>query len=365
MKIPIFRLNFSKSFIKNYNFLSKKIFLSKSISDGDVTRKFEIMFARKNESKYALAVNSCTSALEIAFRAINVKNKEVIIPTNTFFGTAIPINRAGGRIVLCDNEKDSPEISFEDIKKKITKNTIAICIVHVGGIIYSRIRELVKLCKTKRIFLIEDSAHAHFSNIYGVSAGNFGDIGCFSFFPTKVMTTGEGGMIVTSNLNLYRKMNSIKNFGRSKNPLILNNDGSNFKISEFSSALGILELSRVDSRIRKRTILNNIYINKLKNNKNFEVLRQKSGKCSNYKCIVKSKIPSNIIEKKLKKSGISLTGMVWQVPIHRQKLDYLRSNNNFKNCDHFSKFHFCLPNYPELSIKEAISICNLLNKYFS
>jgi len=365
MKIPIFRLNFSKSFIKNYNFLSKKIFLSKSISDGDVTRKFEIMFARKNESKYALAVNSCTSALEIAFRAINIKNKEVIIPTNTFFGTAIPINRAGGRIGLCDNEKDSPEISFEDIKKKITIYTIAICIVHVGGIIYSRIRELVKLCKTKRIFLIEDSAHAHFSNIYGVSAGNFGDIGCFSFFPTKVMTTGEGGMIVTSNLNLYRKMNSIKNFGRSKNPLILNNDGSNFKISEFSSALGILELSRVDSRIRKRTILNNIYINKLRNNKNFEVLRQKSGKCSNYKCIVKSKIQSNIIEKKLKKSGISLTGMVWQAPIHTQKLDYLRSKNNFKNCDHFSKFHFCLPNYPELSIKEAISICNLLNKYFS
>lgn len=364
MKIPIFRLNFSKKFIKNYNFLSKKIFLSKSISDGDVTRKFEILFAKKNESKYTLAVNSCTSALEIAFRAINVKNKEVIIPTNTFFGTAIPINRAGGKIVLCDNETASPEISFEDIKKKITKKTIAICIVHVGGIIYSRIRELVKLCKTKGIFLIEDCAHAHFSNIDGVSAGNYGDIGCFSFFPTKVMTTGEGGMIVTSNLNLYRKMNSIKNFGRSKNPLILKNDGSNFKISEFSSALGILELSRVDGRIRKRTVLNNIYFNKLKNNKNFEVLRQKSGKCSNYKCIVKSKIHSNIIERKLKKFGISLTGMVWQVPIHRQKLDYLRSKNNFKNYDHFSKFHFCLPNYPELSIKEAIAICNLLNKYF-
>ena len=234
--------------------------------------------------------------------------------------------------------------------------------VHVGGIIHSEIIGIRKFCKKNKIYLIEDAAHAHFSkNFY--NAGNFGDIGCFSFFPTKVMTTGEGGMIVTNNYSLYKKMKSLKNFGRSSNPLILNNIGMNYKISEFNSSLGMLELDQVDSRIKKRNNLVHLYDSEL-SKENFEVLLQKEGLSCHYKCIVKTSIPYVRIKNKLNKNGISLTGKVWEMPIHKQNI-FIKNNLidklSFKNAENFAKEHFCPPNYPELKLQEAEKICRILN----
>jgi dTDP-4-amino-4,6-dideoxygalactose transaminase len=362
MKIPIFKLKFEKKLIKDFQINLTKILNSNSISDGSITRSFEKNFAKKNNSKFALAVSSGTSALEIAFEAINIENYEVIVPTNTFFGTILPIIKARGIIKLCDSRNNSPEISFEEIKSKVSKKTKAICVVHVGGIIHHEIMEIRNFCKKNKIYLVEDAAHAHFSqNKY--NAGNFGDIGCFSFFPTKVMTTGEGGMIVTNNFLLYEKMKSLKNFGRSTDPLILKNIGSNSKISEFNSCLGLLELNRVDSRIKKRNDLVQFYHSNLSRDK-FEVLLQNEGTSCYYKCIVRTSIPYLRIKNNLNKNGVSLTGKVWEIPIHKQNIllkNNLIKNINFKNAENFTKEHFCLPNYPELQFKEAEKICKLLN----
>ena len=151
MKIPIFKLNFEKKFIKNFQNDLTKILNSDSISEGSVTRNFEKSFAKKNNSKYAIAVSSGTAALQVAFEAIDIENFEVIVPTNTFFGTVLPIIKAGGVIKLCDSRHDSPEVSFNEIKSKVTKKTKAICVVHVGGIIHSEILEIRNFCKKKKI----------------------------------------------------------------------------------------------------------------------------------------------------------------------------------------------------------------------
>ena len=362
--IPIFKLEFEKKLQKKYNSLSNKIFNSKSLSEGSFVSKFENNFSKLVHSKYSIAVSNGTAALEIAFGAINIKNREVIVPTNTFFATIIAIIKAGGKPVLCDNEKFSPDISIEEIKKKITKKTKAVCIVHVGGIISKSISNLVKICKRKKIFLIEDSAHAHGSYINkNLYAGSIGDIGCFSFYPTKVMTTGEGGMITTNNKKLYSIMSSYKNFGRGSNPQIINFIGSNYKISEFTAILGILELERIKKRIKKRNQIVMRYIKNLKNNKNYEVILQKNGVCSYYKCIIKTKINAKIIEKYCKKNKINLTGQVWKIPVHKQKvfLKYTKKKK-FNNADHFSEHHICPPNYPELTFKEIDYVSSILNK---
>ena len=184
-KIPIFKLKFEKKFQNKFNSLSKKIFNSKALSEGRFVSKFEKNFSRFVNSKYSIAVTNGTSALEIAFRTINIKNQEVLVPTNTFFATIIAIIKAGGIPVLCDNKVDSPDISIKEISKKITKKTKAICVVHVGGIISDEIENLVKLCNKKKLFLIEDAAHAHGSYLNKkLHAGTIGDIGCFSFYPT-------------------------------------------------------------------------------------------------------------------------------------------------------------------------------------
>ena len=233
----------------------------------------------------------------------------------------------------------------------------------MGGIIHSEILEIRNFCKKNKIYLIEDAAHAHFSKNL-LNAGNFGDIGCFSFFPTKVMTTGEGGMLVTNNSYLYKKMKSLKNFGRSSNPLILKNIGANYKISEFNSCLGIMELSRINSRIKKRNELVKLYHTQLSKDK-YEVLLQNGGSSSYYKCIVKTRLSYQKIKEKLNEKGVSLTGKVWEIPIHKQKIfleKKLIRKTNFINATNFAKNHFCPPNYPELKFGEAEKICKILNR---
>ncbi|MDA9615681.1 DegT/DnrJ/EryC1/StrS family aminotransferase [Candidatus Pelagibacter sp.] len=363
-KIPIFKLKFEKKFQNKFNSLSKKIFNSKALSEGRFVSKFEKNFSRFVNSKYSIAVTNGTSALEIAFRTINIKNQEVLVPTNTFFATIIAIIKAGGIPVLCDNKVDSPDISIKEISKKITKKTKAICVVHVGGIISDEIENLVKLCNKKKLFLIEDAAHAHGSYLNKkLHAGTIGDIGCFSFYPTKVMTTGEGGMITTNNKKLFKQMNSYKNFGRGSNPNLIDFYGFNYKISEFTAILGILELKRIQKRIQKRKELVMRYFKNLKNNNKYSVIVQSKGRSSYYKCIIKTKIRSEIIEKFCKRNGIQLTGKVWNIPIHKQNVfkKYL-NKDKFLNAEKFSEYHICPPNYPELTLGDIDYVCSILNK---
>tara|TARA_B100000686_G_scaffold341462_1_gene418882 strand:+ start:80 stop:1180 length:1101 start_codon:yes stop_codon:yes gene_type:complete len=362
--IPIFKLEFDKKFQNRYNNLSKKIFNSKSLSEGMFVSNFEKKFSKFVHAKYSIAVSNGTAALEIAFRTINISNKEVIVPTNTFFATIIAIIKAGGKPVFCDNKPNSPEMDIKEIKNKITKKTKAICIVHVGGIISNDCSNIVKICKKKKIYLIEDAAHAHGSFLNkDLYAGTIGDIGCFSFYPTKVMTTGEGGMITTNNKKFYEKMNSFKNFGRGKNPNFINFLGSNNKISEFTAIFGLLELERIKKRINKRKKIVMRYLEKLKYNDDYEVIIQNKGRCSYYKCMIKTKLNSKIIEKYCKKNGIQLTGKVWDTPIHKQNVfqKYVK-RNNLKNSEKFSKYHICPPNYPELTFDEIDYVCSILNK---
>ena len=158
-------------------------------------------------------------------------------------------------------------------------------------------------------------------------------------------------------------MSSYKNFGRGPNPQIINFLGSNYKISEFTAILGILELKRINKRINKRKDIVMRYFKNLKNNKKYDVIVQKRGRSSYYKCIIKTKVQSKIIEKYCKRNGIQLTGKVWNIPIHQQKVfkKYI-NKGSFKNAEKFSKYHICPPNYPELTFDDIDYVCSILNK---
>ena len=182
----------------------------------------------------------------MALKALNVKGKNVLMPSNTFFATSVAVTNAGGIIELLDMEPESFSISLKDLESKITPEIGAVIIVHIGGIISHDISKIVELCKKNNVPLVEDAAHAHFSLKGTHRAGVIGDVGTFSFFPTKVMTTGEGGMITTNKKELYEKMKSLKNFGRhiDDGGIIVNPEGSNFKINEFTGLLNVIEFIR-------------------------------------------------------------------------------------------------------------------------
>ena len=365
--IPIFRLKFS--FLFKLKFLRGAwdiLSSDRPLGESKYVKEFETKFSKLVGSQYSVACSNGTTAIELALKSIDIKGKKVVCPSNTFFATTVAIENAGGEVVLVDCEKETFSISYNHLKKIISEQEIgAVVIVHIGGIISKDISKIVSLCKKNNIPLIEDAAHAQTSQTLSYTAGTIGDIACFSFFPTKVMTTGEGGMITTNNKEYYEKIKSLKNFGRDNQNagIIVNPDGNNFKVHEFTGLMGSLECDRVISRVERRNILLNRYVENLSDS-NFKVIKQNEGRCSYYKCIVLSPYNTDELKQFCKEHNISLTGEVYKIPVHQQPLYSEKFDaSHLKNTNYIANKHICPPLYPELSETEVDFICDVLKKF--
>jgi perosamine synthetase len=231
------------------------------LSMGDNVKEFESSFAAYTGSQGAVATNSCSSALEISLNALGVgSGDEVIVPVQTFIATGSSVVRAGAKPIFCDINKNLL-IDFDDLKNKITKFTKAVVIVHFAGLIHEDIINIRKFLNKKGIFLIEDAAHAAGSSLNGVKAGNFGDLSCFSFFSTKNMTTGEGGMIISNDGELLKLCSSIRNRGLDLDSPLEQfiNIGSNNRMTEIQALLGIYQLNRLEEFNLRRNRIAEIY----------------------------------------------------------------------------------------------------------
>jgi perosamine synthetase len=365
--IPIFRLKFSLGFKLKFLRGAWDILSSdRPLGESKYVKEFETKFANLVGSKYAVACSNGTTAIELALKTIDVAGKKVVCPSNTFFATTVAINNAGAEVVLADCEKETFSISYNHLKKIISEDKIAaVVIVHIGGIISKDIAKIVSLCKKHNIPLIEDAAHAQGSQTLNFTAGTIGDIACFSFFPTKVMTTGEGGMVTTNNKKYFEKIKSLKNFGRDNQNagIIINSQGNNFKVHEFTGLMGSLECDRVLARVAKRTSLLDRYMQNLEGT-SFKVINQKEGRCSYYKCILLFPYNTDDLKQYCKDHSISLTGEVYRIPVHKQPL-YADSFDatQLKNTNYIANKHICPPLYPELSLKEVDYICEVLKKF--
>jgi len=239
---------------------------SKWLSMGEVTRTFEREFARYLGVKYAFAVSSGTAALHIACRALNIQSgDEVIIPSLTFVATANAVLYCGAKPVFADIEStDYPNISPEDVLNKITNKTKAIIVVHYGGY-PCRMKDILEIAEDYRLNVIEDAAHAVGAEVSNKKCGTIGDVGCFSFFANKNLVTGEGGMIVTENDKLAEKIRILRSHGMTT----LTWDryrghahiydvielGYNYRINEMESALGIVQLKKLEKNNSKREFI--------------------------------------------------------------------------------------------------------------
>lgn len=369
MNIPIFRLEFEDEFIEKFKEGCEDIFKSgRPIGENKYVSEFEKKFAKLVGAKYGVATANGTVALELSLKALGVEGKKVIIPNNTFFATSVAVANAGGEIDLVDIESENFSIDPKVLKKIIKKNKEdkkiigAVVVVHVGGIISKNINEIKEICNKNNIPLVEDAAQAHCSRFENLKAGTIGELGCFSFFPTKVMTTGEGGMITTNNKKLYDVLRSLKNFGRDNDNIdtCILPGGNNYKISEFTGLLGVLECGRVKERIKIRNKYTDIYVKRLKGSNYIPVLQLK-GLSSQYKMILKTEIDRDWLKKYCKVQNIALTGEVWKIPINKQPLYRKQFEKmSFPVTDYVSRNHICPPLYPELTESEVNYICDTL-----
>jgi perosamine synthetase len=219
--------------------------------DGPHIDDLEIQFAQYTHVKNAIAVSSGTAALEILLRLYNIVGKEVIVPTNTFVATPTAVLLTGGKIVFADIRDDTLCIDLEEVKKKVTSKTAGVIVVHIAGLICPQINELRRFCHDNSLFLIEDAAHAHGAMIDGQMAGNLCDGGAFSFYPTKLMTTGQGGIITINDSQMAEAAYSIRDHGLNSERIMFML-GDNWCMSEVTAIIGKYQLAKLESFVLKR-----------------------------------------------------------------------------------------------------------------
>lgn len=322
----------TKPFFDDHDIKSILADIQQSLNTGMLTfgpnvEKFEREFAEYTKVKHAIATNSGTSALEIALRYFDVKNSEVIVPTNSFVASANAVVLSGGKPIFSDIKSETLCIDPADIVRKITPNTKGVMVVHLAGLIPPEIFEIREICEKHGLFLLEDAAHAHGSMIDEKKAGSIGDAGCFSFFPTKPMTTGEGGMITTNDDDLDEFAKIFRNHG--KKDQLYTEIGNNYRMAEINAILGIHQLKRLDKYISKRNDIAKKYASSIHEINDIELIfvptnvRHSFWK---YPIILKN---SNTVELKkifLEKYDISL-GTTYYPPIHLQPVYKIQYGN--------------------------------------
>ncbi len=339
--------------------------LDGSLSMGPNVKLFEKQFSKKINTKYAIAMNSCTSALEAALQFFNVKNKEVLVPSQSFIATAMAVTLSGGTPIFCEIKKETLNIDINDIKKKVSKKTKGLIIVHMAGTISSDIMQILDFCKKNKLFLIEDAAHTPGAIINGKQAGSIGDVGCFSFYPTKIITSGEGGMLTTSKKNIANFARSYQNRGRdifNKNEVYVN-PGRNVRMTEISALLGRIQLSKLDKNLKRRRDIAKIYINSFKRLKDvFLVTPKKLNQSSFWKfpIILGSKYDRDKIIKKLMKKGVQADA-AYKPPLHLQpviKKIYNIKKGHLPFSENILKRHLCLPCHQNMTTEDAKYVVN-------
>lgn len=219
---------------------------------GENTREFEDSFRDYAGTRHAVSVNSCTTALEIVMRFFDVRGREVIVPTNTFASCVKAVIYAGGTPVLAGMNPETFCLDTEDAINRINSKTAGIIVVHIAGLIYPEIDRLREVCRERGLFLIEDPSHAHGATIDDRPAGGLADAACFSFYPTKIMTTGTGGMITTDDAELATYARSVRHHGQGESLESIVNLGNDWCMDELSAALGVYQLKRLGESVEHR-----------------------------------------------------------------------------------------------------------------
>ncbi len=298
----------------------KLVLQSGRLTDGPQAQEFERKFAEYNKIKYAISVNSGTGALDVALRYFKLAGREVIVPTNTFVSTPNTVLFAGGKPIFADMKADTLCIDIDDVKQKLSPKTAGIIVVHIAGLVCPQMRELKELCTEKDLFLLEDAAHAHGAMFDGKKAGTLADAGCFSFYPTKVMTTCEGGMITTDNSELAEQARCLRTIGQNaqRQAVML---GHNWRLNEMAAVVGKYQIDFLEKFVVKRNEVAKWYDKALRDVDGVSLFKTPSNiRNSYYKYAVK--LADGLGREKLavllkEKYGVE-TGHVYYPPCHLQ-----------------------------------------------
>src|SRR5205823_3246264 len=265
MRVAAFDLQYPEEEVRFAADRMEQILRSGFISMGPNVAEFERQWAGYCGVKYAVASANGTCSLEMILRALGVKRATVILPSHTFIATATAAIHAGARVIFTDCQRANFQMDPDDLRRKIRPDTKAVVLVHMSGIISPHLDEIKIICDNHSVPLVEDAAHAHGATIDGRKAGSLGVAASFSFFSTKVLTTGEGGMITTDDDKLYETARALRDHGRfGPEPNVHDEIGNNWRPGEFNAVLGLEQMRRVEKLLQKRRHIAQSYDKQLK-----------------------------------------------------------------------------------------------------
>ena len=342
---------------------------------GPQLEKFESDFCKYSKAKYAVAVSNCTAALHLSLLALGIgKDDEVIIPDLTFVADANAVLACNAKPVVTDINKENFFPSISNVKKNITKRTKAIIPVHIYGQVCN-IEEILDLAKDHNLKVVEDCAHAVGTFHKSKHVGTLGNAGCFSFYPTKNITTAEGGMVTTNSKEIAEKVRQLRSHGMTKSlksrysseyPWVFDivEPGYNYRLDEIRSALGITQLKRIKkiNELRKKASL--YYHKNLQNTPGIILPDMVNDKTHSYhlytiRVTKPFRLSRNQLYKKLKDNGIRTT--VYWMPIHEYSAYHkFAKKSNVINTSKIYDEILALPLFPNISKKHQDAVIKVI-----
>ena len=317
-----FTIGFEKEDKKKLHDYWDEIISIQQWSEGKFTKMFEEKWGGYNQLDYAVGFSSWGGAALAAIEFFNLKGKIVLCPSNTFMATPLSVIKAGGQVEFVDCSKNDLCLNFDDLKTKIEEfKPAAVWVVHIGGHIAFEIEKIAQYCKEKGIILLEDCAHSHGAYWNGRKPGSWGDAGIYSFYATKTISTGEGGMLVTKNKDLAEFAKKYRNYGKFDYKV----EGLNYRINEFTAAIGCVQVDRLDEIVAWK----NEYAQKNLDHKFPNRVIFPEGMASGYY--------KYIVFEPIEKS----TGKVYDQPCHK----IMKKTYELPNTDWIAQNHWCIPLY--------------------
>jgi|TARA_R110001599_G_scaffold85594_15_gene229604 dTDP-4-amino-4,6-dideoxygalactose transaminase len=338
-------------------------------AQGKNVENFEKLVAEYCNVKHAIATSSGGTAVEVALMATGIKNKKFIVCTQTFVVSISAIIRSGNIPVIVDMDEKSQGLSANIIAKHIDSDTAGVMLVHMAGHITSDYKEIQHLCRENNLLLVEDAAHAVGASIDGNKAGSIFDVGTFSFFPTKIVTTGEGGVITTNDDEIAEQARIIRNYGCKDYRANCTHISNNFKMQELSAVLGITQIRRIDEFISKRNVLADRYYTNLKSLKslicpNDYVLESQIHSWWHYMIVVSKTFNRTELAEALLEKGIP-TATAYKPACHEQPIFKEYLIDEYPVADDILNRHLALPLHVEMTLDEVDFVCDAIKGFLT
>ena len=360
MKVPAARVVFDDAQRAEILGFVDEALRTGTLTLGPRTRAFEEAFAARHGTRFAVATSSGTSALEIVLRTLEVGRREVIVPANTFYATAGAVLHAGGEVRLADIDAATMALSVDTLEAALTTRTVGVVHVHIGGLVSPALPAIAAWCREHGLWLVEDAAHAHGSSYAGTSAGSFGVAAAFSFYPTKVVTSGEGGMMTTDDERMRDDAIVHRDQGKAG---FQGGDhvrlGCAWRMSEVHAAIGLVHFGAIDRAIARRRAVAARYDDELRSLPGIAPMHPPADGVSNYYkyiTLLDAGIDRDEVKRRMAESGVTASGEVYAKPLHHHPVLAFLARDGLSVAEDVCARQLCLPLHSDMTDDEATAV---------